>query len=172
VFLPERARVADVTGVLGGPARPGAAVLRATSDVPQVQVGLDPSQPGDVKPGDRVRVTLPDNAVATGRVDRLGSVARKGTIPAYISLDKPRGARGFDQAPVGVDITTNGVAGALNVPVTAIVGASGGFAVEVVRGDGRREMVAVKLGLFDAGGGRVQVEGNLAPGDRVVVPSL
>jgi putative ABC transport system permease protein len=54
------------------------------------------------------------------------------TIPAYISLDNPEQARGLDRAPVQVEITTKGVENALNVPVTAIVGRSGGgFAVEV-----------------------------------------
>ncbi|MEA2535429.1 MAG: hypothetical protein QOJ93_3240, partial [Actinomycetota bacterium] len=81
-------------------------------------------------------------------------------------------ARGFDAAPVQVDITTAGVENALSVPVIALVGkAGGGFAVEVVRSDGRRELVAVKLGLFDTAGGRVEVEGALAEGDLVVVPS-
>ena len=109
----------------------------------------------------------------TGKVDRLGRVAQApagqdgnaggATIPAYISLDDPEKARGLDQAPVQVDITTEGVESALSVPVTALVGKSGGgFAVEVVRAGGRRELVAVKLGLFDTAGGRVQVEGDLA----------
>ena len=72
-----------------------------------------------------------------------------------------------------MDITTKGVENALSVPVTALVGKSGGgFAVEVVRDGGRRELVAVKLGLFDTTGGRVQVEGDLREGDHVVVPSL
>ena len=71
-----------------------------------------------------------------------------------------------------MDITTKGVESALSVPVTALVGKSGGgFAVEVVRDGGRRELVAVKLGLFDTAGGRVEVEGELDEGDRVVVPS-
>ena len=62
---------------------------------------------------------------------------------------------------------------ALSVPVTALVGKSGGgFAVEVVRDGGLRELVAVKLGLFDTADGRVQVEGELDEGDQVVVPSL
>ena len=57
--------------------------------------------------------------------------------------------------------------------MTALVGKSGGgFAVEVVRVGGRRELVAVKLGLFDTTDGRVEVEGGLAQGDHVVVPSL
>ena len=71
-----------------------------------------------------------------------------------------------------VNITTKGVNDALNVPVTALVGRpGGGFAVEVVRVDGQRELVAVKLGLFDTPVGRVQVEGDLHVGDRVVVGS-
>jgi hypothetical protein len=182
VFLPERVRVAAVTGELGGSAQPGAHVLDATSDTLEVQLALDPSQQGEVKTGDRAQITLPGNKSATGKVDRLGSVAQvpdgqntgagAATIPAYISLDDPAKARGLDRAPVQVEITTKGVESALNVPVTAIVGRSGGgFAVEVVRAGGRRELVAVKLGLFDTAGGRVQAEGDLRQGDRVVVPS-
>ena len=75
-------------------------------------------------------------------------------------------------ALVQVLITTKVVESALSVPVTALVGKSGGgFAVEVVRDAGRRELVAVKLGLFDTADGRVQVDGELHEGDQVVVPS-
>jgi multidrug efflux pump subunit AcrA (membrane-fusion protein) len=71
-----------------------------------------------------------------------------------------------------VDITTEGVKSALSVPVTALVGKSGGgLAVEVVRAGGRRELVVVRVGLFDTAAGRVQVEGDLRAGERVVVPS-
>jgi multidrug efflux pump subunit AcrA (membrane-fusion protein) len=115
-------------------------------------------------------------------VNRLGRVAQvpagqantaaAATIPAYVSLDDPDEARGLDKAPVQVEITTKGVASALSVPVTALVGKSGGgFAVELVRADGRRRLVVVKVGLFDTGGGRVEVEGDLREGDHVVVPS-
>jgi multidrug efflux pump subunit AcrA (membrane-fusion protein) len=182
VFLPESVRIATVTGELGGSAGPGAQVAHATSDTLEVQLALDPSQQGDVKPGDRAQITLPDNTSVAGKVERLGRVAqvpagqnngaRTATIPAYISLDDPEEARGLDRAPVQVEITTKGVQNALSVPVTAIVGRSGGgFAVEVVRADGRRELIAVELGLFDTAGGRVQVEGDLREGDQVVVPS-
>jgi len=182
VFLPESARVAKVTGELGGSASPGAPVAQATSDTLEVQVELEPSQQGAVKEGDRAQITLPGNESVTGKVERLGRVAQApagqddnvgaATIPAYISLDKPKRASGLDLAPVQVDITTKGVKSALSVPVTAIVGKPGGFAVEVVRDGGQRELVAVKLGLFDTAEGRVEVEGELAQGDEVVVPSL
>lgn len=182
VFLPEPVRIARVTAELGGSAQPGAQVAQATSDTLEVELALDPSQQGEVKKGDRAQITLPGNTSATGRVDRLGRVAQiaagqnagagAATIPAYIGLEHPEQARGLDKAPVQVSITTRGVDNALSVPVTAIVGTSGGgFAVEVPRAGGRRELVAVKLGLFDTAGGRVQVEGALRAGDRVVVPS-
>jgi hypothetical protein len=171
-----------VTGQFGGLARPGGQVAQVTSDTLEVQAALEAWQQGEVKKGDRAHITLPGNRSVTGQVYRLGKVAQTAgkdddvaaaTIPAYISLDKPEEARGLDKAPVQVDITTKGVESALSVPVTALVGKSGGgFAVEVVRNGGRRELVAVELGLFDTAEGRVQVEGDLDEGDHVVVPSL
>jgi multidrug efflux pump subunit AcrA (membrane-fusion protein) len=182
VFLPEPARIAKVAGQAGGSARPGAPVLTATSDTLHVQVNLDPSQQGEVKKGDRALIALPGHRPVKGKVIGFGRVAQApagpdgsaadATIPAFVSLDDPDQARGLDRAPVHVDVTTDGVRDALSVPVTALAGRSGGgFAVEVVRAGGRREPVAVRLGLFDTAGGRVQVEGALRAGDHVVVPS-
>jgi hypothetical protein len=181
VFLPEAVRIAKVSGQLGGSAGPGTPVLSATSDKLHVRVDLDASQQGEIHKSDRVQITLPGNTPVTGRVTGFGRVAQAeqggqaadATIPTFIDLDDPAKADGLDQAPVDVDITTKGVDNALSVPVTALVGKSGGgFAVEVVRAGGRRGLVAVKLGLFDTGGGRVQVEGDLHAGDSVVVPSI
>ena len=204
IFLPESVRIAKVSGELGGSAQPtaqpggsaqpsaqpggsaqpGAQVLYATSDTLEVQVDLEASQQGEVKEGDPAQITLPGNKSVTGKVDRFGRVAQvpagqnnkasAATIPAYLSLDDPEAARGLDKAPVRVDVTTAGVESALSVPVTALVGKSGGgFAVEVVREGEPRELVTVKLGLFDTAGGRVEVVGgNLAEGDQVVVPSV
>jgi peptidoglycan hydrolase-like protein with peptidoglycan-binding domain len=170
VFLPEAVRIAAVTGALGGAARPGAQVLSATAETLEVHVALDPSHQGQVAKGDRAEITLPGNRPAGGTVARLGPAGT--TVPVSIRLDHPERARGLDKAPVQVSITTKGVVNALSVPVTAIVGRSGGgLAVEVVRDGGRRELVAVKPGLFDTAGGRVQVEGRLREGERVVVPS-
>jgi multidrug efflux pump subunit AcrA (membrane-fusion protein) len=181
VFLPEPVRVAKLAGQVGGPARPGTPVLSATSGKLHVRVDLDASQQGDVARGDRAQITLPGSTTVSGRVAGFGRVAQAGegsqpaaaTIPTFIDLEHPGRAGGLDQAPVGVDITTKGVDDALSVPVTALVGRSGGgFAVEVVRAGGQRELVAVRPGLFDSGGGRVQVEGDLREGDSVVVPSI
>jgi peptidoglycan hydrolase-like protein with peptidoglycan-binding domain len=181
VFLPTRVRIAKVIGQAGGSARPGVPVLSATSDKLHVRVEVDASQQAEVHKGDRVQITLPGNTAVKGRVTGFGRVAQverggqaaAATIPTFISLDHPGRADGLDQAPVDVDIITQGVDDALSVPVTALVGKSGGgFAVEVVGAGGRRELVAVQLGLFDTGGGRVQVEGALREGDAVAVPSI
>jgi hypothetical protein len=183
VFLPKRVRIAQVAGRLGGSAQPGAPALTATSGTLHVRVNLDPSDQRQVKRGDRAYITLPGNTTVTGKVDGFGRVAEApagqgggaadATIPTYLGLDDPGKARGLDQAPVGVDIATAGVDNALSVPVTALVGRSGGgFAVEAVRPGARRELVAVTVGLFDDADGRVQIEGDLRAGDRVVVPSL
>src|ERR671933_2737939 len=181
VFLPEAVRIAKVTGQVGGSARPGAPVLSATSGKLHVRVDLDASQQGDVEKGDRVQITLPGNTPVKGRVAGFGRVAQAeqgsqaatASIPTFIDLDDPAKAGGPDQAPVDVDITTRGVDNALSVPVTALVGRSGGgFAVEVVRAGGRADLVPVKLGLFDTDGGRVQVERDVHAGDPVAVPSI
>jgi hypothetical protein len=183
VFLPGAVRIAKVAAQLGGSARAGAAALSVTSGTLHVLVNLDPFDQRRVKRGDRARITLPGNTTVTGRVDGFGRVAEApsgqgssaadATVPTSIRLDDPGRARGLDRAPVGVQIATKGVADALSVPVTALVGRSGGgFAVEVVRAGERRDLVAVTVGLFDPTAGRVQVEGDVRVGDRVAVPSL
>ena len=178
VFLPEPIRVAGLIGQLGGVAQPGTPVMEATSDSLEVHVNLDPSQQGLLEKGDPAEITLPGTTPVRGKVDRVGRVAQipegqhTAILPAYISLDDPATARGLDRAPVSVDITTAGVDDVLSVPVTALVGRSGGgFAVEVVRANGQRELLAVTVGLFDDSAGRVEVEGEVVEGDLVVVPS-
>jgi len=181
VFQPGPMRISKLSGRLGEPARPGAEVAVTTSDRLEVQVDLDALRQDRVRKGARALVTLPDNHSVRGKVDRVGRVAQApetqgdvgtATVPAFISLEHPAKARRFDRAPVRVEITTAGVESALSVPVTALVGRSGGgFAVEVAREDGQHELVAVNLGLFDSAGGRVQVEGEIHEGDQVVVPA-
>jgi hypothetical protein len=186
VVLPGPLRITRVTAKRGTRGRPGAQLAEATSTSRQVTVDLNPAQQADVKVGDRAEITLPDNRTTPGKVTRIGSVAQAtddegsesgtgssdATIPVYVTLRRPKDAGDLDQAPVQVQITTDGVKRALIVPVTALVGqAGGGYAVEKV--DSRRAhiMVPVTLGLFDNSNGLVQVTGALAEGDQVVVPA-
>jgi hypothetical protein len=187
VFEPVAVRVTTVPATLGGPLQPGHPVLQGTSTTPVVTIALDAAQQSEVKVGDHVVITLPDNSTTPGVVSLVGTVAstsssanggggNRGSMPTVrveVQPADPAATGSLDQAPVQVEITTRVVNSALSVPVIALVGKSGGgFAVELVRDGGRRELVAVKLGLFDTAGGRVQVEGDLREGDHVVVPSL
>ena len=182
MFLPGPLRVTKATAKAGTRAAPGAEVAQTTSARRQVTVELDPGQQSQVKVGDRAQVTLPDNSTTPGRVSRIGTVAKSGddkdssssTLPVYITLTRPKDAGKLDEAPVLVQITTDGVEKALTVPVTALMGrAGGGYVVEVAdpAGGGQRRLVPVTLGMFDNDNGLVQVSGDLSAGDHVVVPA-
>ncbi|MHB8645755.1 MAG: efflux RND transporter periplasmic adaptor subunit [Thermomicrobiales bacterium] len=187
VFEPAAVRVTTVAATLGGALKAGNPVLQGTSTNRVVTIALDAAQQSLVKVGDHVVITLPDNSTTPGVVTSAGTVATTSplsngaggngrnapTVTVEVQPTDPAATGSLDQAPVQVEITTKVVNSALSVPVTALVGKSGGgFAVEVVRAGGRRELVGVKVGLFDTAGGRVQVEGDLREDDQVVVPSL
>jgi hypothetical protein len=193
VFLPTAARVTSAAN-LGGPAQPGATVLQATSTTRAVLVALDATQQSEVKVGDHVTITLPDNQTTPGVVTSVGTVATlpssgssggsassssssgsgTPTIQVDVTPTDPAATGTLDQAPVTVTITTATVNDALVVPVDALLAqSSGGYAVEVVGTGGIHHLALVSLGLFDDADGLVQVTSSgLAAGDRVVVPEL
>jgi hypothetical protein len=175
VFEPGALRVSQVTGSLGGPAT--GPVLTATSHRHVVTIALSTAQEPQVAAGDAVTVTLPDGASTPGRISAVGTVASgaagNATVPVTVTLTRPAAAGTLDQAPVTVTITTAASPGpVLAVPVTALVAqAPGGYAVEVAGPGNSRRWVPVTTGIFDDNSGLVQVTGNLAPGQRVVVPA-
>jgi hypothetical protein len=196
VFLPGPIRVATVTATVGAPLPAGTAVLSASSTRPQVTVALDPALQQLVRRGDRVEVTLPDGKTTRGTVrtvsrvatqsssdssssgDNSGSDGSSGsgsgqaTVQVTIRLANPRAAKGLDQAPVQVAITTQARKGVLAVPISALLAQSGGgYAVELIEGATHRRVV-VRTGLFDETAGLVEVAGaGLAEGVRVEVPA-
>jgi hypothetical protein len=181
VFLPVgRLRITNVDGTLGGSAGQGAPLLTGSSAQRVVSLQLDAAEQADVAVGDRVTITLPDNANTPGVVTSIGTVASAGqnggspTVPVTVRPLDPSATGSIDQAPVDVAITTASVNSALVVPVDALLAlSSGGYAVEEVSSAGRHQLVGVSLGLFDDASGMVQVSGSgLAVGQRVVVPSL
>jgi hypothetical protein len=178
VFLPTAAKIgAWETGISpGASAAPGAALMTATSPVPQVTVNLDPSLETEIKAGDKVQIDLPEGGVTTGVVTQVSKVASTNasgvtSVPVYVSLDHPEAAKNLSSAPVTVKVTTGSVADALVVPVDALMARSGGYDVEVTA-PGGHHLVKVQVGLFDDADGMVQVTGNLTPGQHVVVPAL
>jgi hypothetical protein len=181
VFLPTAARVTTLQATLGGPAT--GAVLGASSTARTVSVALDPGLQSEVKAGDRVTITLPDGRTTPGRVTSVGEVATAPsnnaagsdsgpTVPVQIRPTDPRATGTLDQALVEVAIIDQTVHDVLAVPVDALLARSGGgYAVEVVAGDGTHHLVRVRLGLFDDVAGMVQASGlGLRAGQRVVVP--
>jgi multidrug efflux pump subunit AcrA (membrane-fusion protein) len=199
-FLPGPALVTGLgtTTSLGGQATAGSVVLTATSITPTVTIDLDPSLQSEVKDGDQVSITLPDGSITPGVVTQVGRVASTpssgssssstgqsgsssnssasgsgaATITVLVTLTHPKAAGKLNQAPVTVTITTGSVSNALTVPVDALLAEPGGkYAVEVT-GPGWHHLVTVTPGMFDDAAGKVQVSGNLTPGQHVVVPGI
>jgi hypothetical protein len=174
VFLPGKVRVTAVPGTLGGAA--GGPVLTATSTTRVVGVDLDAAQRSQVKVGDPVPITMPDNRTVPGTVTSVGTVATAassgGSPTVHVAITPSGGTGDLDQAPVQLAITTATVADVLVVPVNALLAlAGGGYAVEVVT-SGRHRLIPVTLGLFDDDAGLVQVTGTgLSAGQHVVVPA-
>jgi hypothetical protein len=184
VFEPGPVRVTAVTPTVGATVQPGP-VLSVTSTVREVTIQLDAAQQGQLKVGDPVTITLPDNQTTPGKVSYVGTVAtipsdsgNQGggsstpTIEVDVTPTDPAATGHLDQAPVNVSITTASVENALVVPVNALLAlASGGYALEEAGAAGAHHLVAVSVGLFDDADGLVQITGSgLAPGQRVVVP--
>ncbi|HWD43388.1 MAG TPA: peptidoglycan-binding protein [Actinomycetota bacterium] len=190
VFLPGPVRIAAVAATVGTAVQPGTPILTATSTRPVVSVSLPPSFQQLVRRGARVQVILPDGTATPGTVATVSRAAvvpdpaagqegqgqgggpQEATIPLTVRLTRPGAAKGLDQAPVGVAITTETHRGVLAVPITALLAEpGGGYAVEVVEG-GTRRRVPVKTDLFDESSGVVEVDGpGLAAGTTVVVPA-
>lgn len=183
VVEPGPVDVGSVKATLGEQATGGTAILSATSKRPVVTIALDTAQESEVKVGDPVVITLPNNANTPGVVTSVGAVAiepapnSQNSGPTVTVIVLPTGLASigdYDQAPVNVSITNASVADVLTVPVDALLALeSGGYAVEEIDHDGVHHLVAVTLGLFDDAAGRVQVSGSgLAVGQTVVVPKL
>ena len=162
--------VAVGASVMAGP------VLSARWVTRQVSIQLDAGLEGQVKVGDPVLITLPNNQTTPGRISYVSSVASSGQNGSTIAVDAvptdPTATGGLDQAPVNVSITTASVSNVLVVPVDALLAlAGGGYAVEEVGAHGTHQLVPVTTGLFDDADGIVQVSGSgLAVGMHVVVP--
>jgi peptidoglycan hydrolase-like protein with peptidoglycan-binding domain len=190
-FEPAAVRVTSVTPTVGQAVQPGP-IMTLSSTRHDVSIQLDASQQSQVKVGDRVLVTLPDNRTTPGVVSLVGTVATAPsssqdnaaagggtggsstpTVEVDVRLLHPAVTGTLDQAPVDVLITTASVRNALVVPVNALVAsAGGGYAVEVVTANGTHQLLRVAPGLFDDRAGLVQVTGRgLAAGQRVVVPA-
>lgn len=175
VVLPAPARVAERKTSIGSPAGSGP-VIAVTGTEKVVIVDLEASRHELLPVGTAVDVELPDGTKVAGSVRSVSSVVTppadassggKPTVEVVIALAGNTEAV-FDSSPVDVLVTAEMAEDVLTVPVDALLAlAEGGYAVERVRG-GRTVLVGVETGAF--ADGYVQVTGELAAGDEVVVP--
>ena len=189
VFLPAAVRVSQPLAGTGATVAPGTPVLAVASTTPVVTVSLPAGEQYQVRPGERVDITLPDGSVAPGRVLTVSAAASSSTSGAaspsgqgqgqgqaqpqasvVVSVDRPVADLGGASAQVA--ITTQVQRDALIVPVSALLAApGGGYQVTVVTGPTTRN-VTVTPGPFDDLDGLVAVSGpGIAPGTVVEVPS-
>jgi putative peptidoglycan binding protein len=190
VFHPGAVRVTDHPTPVGGSA--SGAVLEVSGITREVTVDLEATRQTLVERGQDVEIELPDGSTLAGTVSSVGTVATvpedsgddpnaedaEPTIEVTIALDDPSQAGSLDEAPVTVRVVTDAARDVLAVPVDALLAlAEGGYAVERVTGgegaDGTSgtsgtELVPVEIGAF--ADGWVQVTGDVAEGDDVVVP--
>lgn len=175
VFLPGAIRVGELSVGLGERLGPGQVIASTTGTARVVSIELDAQDQGIVTMGDAVTVELPDGTRTAGTVSEIGTVATAGqdgsiTIPVSVSLDDPAASGSLDGAPVTVLVVRQARVGVLAVPVESLLALrEGGYAVQVADPDGGTRYVGVRLGMFTDGW--VEVTGDVAEDDRVVVPA-
>lgn len=173
VFQPGAVRVGEHSASVGGSA--GGALYQATGTTRIVTVRIEASRQSLAVAGDKARIELPDGTTTEGTILSVGTVATRDNeqspakVTVTITLDDPSAGGALSEAPVSVDFTKSSVEGVLAVPVRALLALSeGGYAVELDRGS-TTELIAVELGAF--ADGYVEVTGDLAEGDKVVMPA-
>lgn len=173
VFGPASVRVDAVGGHLGDP--PDAAGIEVTGNQQVVTASVKPSDSDLVAPGTKVDIELPSGRTVPGVVFSVGEPTTSGgstSLPVTVVAADGGELDAVDGLAVDVDVSTVAVAGATAVPASALLAlAEGGYALQVIDGaaaTGTR-LVGVEVGAFDEDGW-VQVTGDVAPGDEVVVP--
>ena len=174
VFHPGSLRTTDVLASVGSAVGPSSPVLSASALAKIVRLDLPAEDQGVLSAGSQVIIVMPDRSETSGIVTFVSTVASGGgqgnpsVFEVEITLDIPEVADGLDEAPVDVKAVSEVVENVLAVPVSALMAlAEGGYAVEVVEGNGVR-LVAVEPGFF--ADGLVEIAGDIAAGDLVVTP--
>jgi hypothetical protein len=177
VIQPGAVRIAAHPSPVGNPA--GGPVATVTTATRQVTVDLEATKQSLLTKDQPVKVELPDGKVLDASITSIGTVATaeesddprnpsEPTIEVTVSLADPAQAGNLDEAPVSVSVVTSAATDVLAVPVDALLAlAEGGYAVDRTSGDGG--LVRVETGAF--ADGWVEITGDLAEGDEVVVPA-
>ncbi len=169
VWIGGRVRVDSVGGVLGQSA--AEAAIEVTAPDQAVLVDADVANADLLAVDTTLDLELPTGETVTGTVSAVGAPTtdEQGTTTMPVEITMATTEPLNDGTPIDVTATEVSASGAIAVPVEAVLAlAEGGYALEVVTGDGSTELVGVQLGVF--ADGYVQVHGDVAEGDEVVVP--
>ena len=175
VFLPGPVRIGAVLVELGAAVIPGTPVFEVSSFEQEVVLEVDPDRVDVLAVGAEVRVTLPDDRAVDAKIVEIGKVVKPVSLEPEaarvieVRLMLAEGGLDIDQAPVDVEVVTELADDVLAVPVRALLAlVDGGYALEVQKG-GTTVLVGVDLGTFAEG--LVEVRGDIAEGDVVVIPA-
>ncbi len=174
IFAAGPVRVAEQKVSVGAGAGPE--VLSVTGTEQVVAVKLDTGKASVAKAGDAVVIDLGERTVK-GNVRSVGTVVHtdegaggqtSNYLDVVVTLDGGKVA-GLDDAPVTVSFVRDAAKDVLAVPVRALLAlAEGGYAVERVGADGATtSLVPVEIGA--SADGDVEITGDVAEGDTVVV---
>jgi hypothetical protein len=176
VFTDGDLRVASSLVEEGDSIQPATPVLEVSDSERRVTVDLDTTQRHLAPIGGKAALSFPDGTTADGEITDVTFVpaADAQSQDSLAVTIKPEGkkseatvAEQLDGASVLASFSDTLAEDRLIVPVTALVALTdGGFAVEVVTGDGTKLVTVTTEGFADSS---VAVSGNLAEGDKVVV---
>jgi peptidoglycan hydrolase-like protein with peptidoglycan-binding domain len=180
VFQPGAVRIKETQATVGATAHPDQPVVTVTPTTPVVTAQITAERRRLVHVGDPVTITMTGTAPFPGTVLAVvrttGAAGQSGgsgagTTPPFqatIGATPPAGTGDLDQAPVMVAITRQAHHNVLTVPITALLARPGGGYQVRLQSD---RYLLVEPGLFDSTTGRVEVTGELTPGQRVKVPA-
>ena len=172
VFEPDAVIIAGLEATRGANVGPGAPVLRITDTERVVTASLSASQLQGMGAGNSVEVELGDGAVVTAtveQVDLVPTVAQDGSESYGVTLTLDDDGQDPGNGPVEIFLVRHEREDVLAVPVNALLALlEGGYALERVTDSGGITLVPVEVGLF--ADGWVEVRGDVAAGDEVVVP--
>lgn len=194
VFLSGPIRIAGTQVPIGSPVQPGTAVVDYTSTTQEVRVELEVDQGDLAAVDDVVEVVLPDGTQVSGTVTDTAHRSPTGggdsgsgmgsddeaeadpVVEVTIVLDDTEAAEDYISASVEVVFTRSETEDVLTVPVTALLAAEGGgYALEVVSesgdttDDSQPATTLVRVELGTNADGFVEIQGDIAEGDEVVV---
>lgn len=149
-------------------------VLSTSASELRVEVAVGVTDADEFTEGQTVAITLADENEVAGVVLDVGPVTRANqqadpTVTITIEVIADADTE-LVEGNVTVTTISEAIEGATAVPTRGLISlAEGGFAVEVVNGDGTTTLVGVEIGAFDDGYVEI-TEGNVPLGAEIVVP--